>query len=329
MKTLFSFQEVEQMIHDGKMLLLGATDTLLAKLPKGNWIGGSIPYFMSERGGLYSDNEIYVDTVPSDAHIVSIINYDAASIPNVTADAPENGLSIIIIPAFTEVHTEYAENAIMYNNIFAKPITGWVAGTHVDEIGKTKPTVFNGKTGERLDDKAVVMHCELPDGIQARLEIVNLFTQGAGDTLTFEKTGFAQTECFVNGVKSSFAEVMKKYNGDLRLPLVADYYGAMINVCFANIDEATQSVSMFAPVLKGVEYKLATPLSKPYDTAFNELLATQQNASPVFSCNCILNYLYAELEGKKLTITGPMTFGEINYVLFNQTLVSATFEHVG
>ena len=42
---------------------------------------------------------------------------------------------------------------------------------------------------------------------------------------------------------------------------------------------------------------------------------------PEFSCNCILNYLYGELEGKKIdNISGPITFGEIGYQLLNQTL---------
>jgi hypothetical protein len=42
----------------------------------------------------------------------------------------------------------------------------------------------------------------------------------------------------------------------------------------------------------------------------------------VFSCNCILNYLYAELEGKRTgAITGPITYGEIANLLLSQTLV--------
>ena len=41
-----------------------------------------------------------------------------------------------------------------------------------------------------------------------------------------------------------------------------------------------------------------------------------------YSCNCILNYLYGDLEGKKTGgFTGPVTFGEIAYILLNQTLV--------
>ena len=47
----------------------------------------------------------------------------------------------------------------------------------------------------------------------------------------------------------------------------------------------------------------------------------------VFSCNCILNYLYSELEGKKTgSFVGPITFGEVAYQLLNQTLVYLKIE---
>ena len=42
----------------------------------------------------------------------------------------------------------------------------------------------------------------------------------------------------------------------------------------------------------------------------------------VFSCNCVLNYLFSNLENKKTgAFVGPVTFGEIAYQLLNQTLV--------
>jgi hypothetical protein len=45
----------------------------------------------------------------------------------------------------------------------------------------------------------------------------------------------------------------------------------------------------------------------------------------VFLCNCILNYLYSELEGKKTgEMSSPMTFGEVAYQLLNQTMVYLT-----
>ena len=44
--------------------------------------------------------------------------------------------------------------------------------------------------------------------------------------------------------------------------------------------------------------------------------------NPIFSCNCILNYLYGNLEGKTTPpYAGPVSFGEVAYQLLNQTLV--------
>lgn len=55
---------------------------------------------------------------------------------------------------------------------------------------------------------------------------------------------------------------------------------------------------------------------------FRKEMPAQTGDSLVFSCNCILNYQYAGLEGKKSgSVTSPVTFGEIAYQLLNQTLV--------
>jgi hypothetical protein len=55
---------------------------------------------------------------------------------------------------------------------------------------------------------------------------------------------------------------------------------------------------------------------------FNSMIPTGNNDAIAFSCNCILNYLYAELEGKQTgNFTGPITFGEVAYQLLNQTMV--------
>jgi hypothetical protein len=44
----------------------------------------------------------------------------------------------------------------------------------------------------------------------------------------------------------------------------------------------------------------------------------------VFSCNCILKY--AEIEGKKVGRVASMTFGEVAYILLNQSLVNLLVE---
>ena len=65
---------------------------------------------------------------------------------------------------------------------------------------------------------------------------------------------------------------------------------------------------------------LAQPIAD-YPAAYGKLIAAQGTV-PTLSFNCILNYLNASLEGRTTTgFVGPVTFGEIAYILLNQTLV--------
>jgi hypothetical protein len=94
------------------------------------------------------------------------------------------------------------------------------------------------------------------------------------------------------------------------------------------VDETKGAVTFYAPVFPGTEYKIAEPVAD-YISAF-ESAACSDGAPPAFSCNCILNYLYANLEGKSTgTITGPITFGEVAHQLLNQTLVRLSISQVG
>jgi hypothetical protein len=80
-------------------------------------------------------------------------------------------------------------------------------------------------------------------------------------------------------------------------------------------------VSLYAPVFPGVDYRLARPVPD-YAAAFRARLAGYDASGAAFSCNCILNFLFGELEGKAIGgIEGPVTFGEIAYQLLNQTMV--------
>jgi hypothetical protein len=84
---------------------------------------------------------------------------------------------------------------------------------------------------------------------------------------------------------------------------------------------------LLAPLFPGVEYRLARPM-KDYVKRFAEVLAGRE-VKPIFSCNCILNYVHAELEGKKTgDAVGPITFGEVAWMLLNQTMVYVTLEQV-
>lgn len=317
---LRTLSETASLLEHGGRLLVAGDEALLARLPAGAWIGGTIPYFMTADGGQVSRELLFVDELPGTVTDVKVSTYGPDELQNIPVDAYENGFSVVILPATSTVHERYAAEAAEIPGIFDRPVVGWVSGVHLDDLGTIAPKVFAGSGGARWQDRAVVLHAELAEGLLASAEIVNLFHQGDGPTLTFDETGFSQRTVRVDGQARSFGEFLAESGHDARLPLVADYFGAMINVSFQDVPSDGGAVSLYAPVFAGVEYKLAAPVGD-YVTEFAAHLP-HGSVSPAFSCNCILNFLYSELEGKTTgDIAGPITFGEIAFQLLNQTLV--------
>ena len=157
------------------------------------------------------------------------------------------------------------------------------------------------------------------------MEIINIFKQGNGGTITVEHDGFSFNEVMVDNQKTNFVKYIEDNKIDTRLPLVANYFGANINVSFQAVDRKNNLVDFYAPLRKGIEYKLARSIGN-YVEEFQKHIPLD-NDNIIISCNCILNYLYGEQEGKKTgNIKGPFTFGEIAYVLVNQTLVYLSAE---
>ena len=61
---LLTFDEVSKKIKEGSVLHIAGTETLLRKLPKGNWLGGSTEYFMADDGGKVSGELLFVTEFP-------------------------------------------------------------------------------------------------------------------------------------------------------------------------------------------------------------------------------------------------------------------------
>ncbi|MFZ5910147.1 MAG: DUF6976 family protein [Chloroflexota bacterium] len=325
---LYDVIEVKSKITHGDKLLLAGDENLLKMLPPGNWIGGSIPYFMTEEGGLTTRHKIYVTELPHSVSDISIKVYDVATLVNVYTDAAQNGFSAIIMPGSSNTHFEFALHAPQYKDFGHSPLIGWIAGVHLDDLGKITPKVFYGPSQTMLENAAVVLHATLQPGYVAEINYVNIFEQGEGDTITFLQDGFSASEVYINGVKTNFADYVAQQNLDMRLPLVADYFGARVNVSFQNVDTSKREVRFYAPVFAGVSYKHAKPL-RDYVQQFTSMLPLHLSEHPAFSCNCILNYLYSKLEGKRTgKITGPATFGEVVYQLLNQTMAYLTVTEV-
>ncbi|MGA3092053.1 MAG: hypothetical protein ABSD75_25890 [Terriglobales bacterium] len=323
---LHSITEVRDKIASGAHLLLAGSEQALRQLPKGNWIGGTTTYFMAQRGGVCSDSEIFVTEVPADAIEVRVTEYAAQDLPSLCKDALSNALTFIIIPGGSPAHLTYAQDAPTYEGIFERPVVGWVAGVHLSRIGKEFPKVFSGMSGTISAERAVVMHVALPQGKFAELEIVNVFKPGSGDCFSFPSSGFSAQECLIKGKLISFARYLTEIKHDCRLPLTADYNGSLINVSLQSVDADTDAVKFYAPVFPGVEYRVAQPVLD-YVTAFKSAIY-RHRGTEVFSCGCILNYLYGDLEGKQTGLIGPVTFGEIAHQLLNQTAVRLVIRDV-
>jgi hypothetical protein len=327
---LMATDAAANLIRRGCFLAIAGDEQALRQLPAGNWIGGTIPYFMAEDGGRTTRELVFVSPIDvgeaaqisRDAPLIRF--YTTETLPQLCRNAPEHGYSLIIVPGFSEVHSSFAQNAPNYEDMYLKPLIGWIAGVHLDDLGKITPKVVNGQTGQFSDEMAIVIDVALPAEKFAHIDIVNLFAQGGGDTISFPEAGFSATRCLINGVPANFADYLGACAADIRLPLVADYSGALVNVSIKGIvddeKDSEKRVDFYAPVFPRLNYRLAAPLGD-YVSAFQGALPHGE-ARIAFSCNCILNYLHCELEGKRMeSVTGPMTFGEIAYQLLNQTLV--------
>jgi hypothetical protein len=316
---LFSRDATAKLIAAGKCLVLAGEERLLTGLPPGEWIGGTTAWFMTSGGGMHSADAIFVTEMPVGAR-VTIKQYDAVELKGLANDHPAHGFTVLLLPAFTEVHKLFAENAPTHPDVFDQPLVGWIAGVVREEIGTVTPKIFNGLTANGSDHEAVAMIVELPGHRTVTVHTINLFHSGDGDMINFPAAGFSAQQALINGEPIDFAHYLTDRGADLRLPLVADYNGAMINVSIRSLD--AEKVEFYAPVFPNIDYHLAAPVHD-YVASFNAKLRPDGPA-PVFACNCILNYRYADLSRATLRVTGPMAFGEIAYLVLNQTAVYLT-----
>jgi len=319
---LMTFDEVSKRITKGDVLHIAGTEALLRKLPGGNWIGGSTEYFMTVDGGKVSGDLLFV-TAFNDARF-SIKSYDVEGIDQIANDAFDHGFSIVIMPFDSGVHRTYAEKAAEFENMFLREIAGWVSGLNLGKEGQTPVTVDGSKLSV-YSDRAVALHIEAPKEKTVLVNIINIFEQDEGSPIIeFKEEGFSVTKCLIDGVDTVLADYIAQNGIDTKLPLVGDYSGAGVNISFKAIEDGV--VYFYAPVFRNIKYRMAKNIGD-YEKAFHDQLAGINDASAVFSCNCVLNFLYGGLEGKQIeAFMGPITFGEVAYQLVNQTLVYVTIE---
>lgn len=317
---MLTVAEAADRITRGDVMVLAGDAALLAQLPRGNWIGGTTVYFVTEAGGAVVRDRLFCTTFAK-ATGASPRYLPVADLPRIAEGYRPGGFTMIMIPAFSVAHSQFAVEGQGYPGLFDQPLAGWITGVHLDEIGTRAPMVFDGATGQGHDEGAVLLHVALPEGAHVDLDILNIFAQGdrRDRIFTFPEGGFSAHRAVVDGQEVDFARYITEQGIDTQLPLVANYAGALVNVSIQSVDAEAGEVKFYAPVLPGVEYRLANALGS-YAQAF--AAGAGAKGAGQYSCNCILNYLYGELEGQRTGgFTGPVTFGEIAYILLNQTLV--------
>lgn len=320
MRNLFLTPEATaDLIATGAVAFISGSEVLLRGLPPGRWIGGTTAYFVTETGGVAREDRLFC-TVFDEALRARTAILPASRLEAVTEGRFSHGVTCIIAPAFSEAHQRYALEGPALPGLYDQPVFGWVAGVRLDLAQQQLPKVFDGATGLAACDGLAALWLEFSPHLEADLDIVNLFEEGDGDVICFPEAGFSVGDCLVDGRPTNFAEYLVAGGFDTRSPMVADYGGAVINVSFQAVDRQAGVVRLYAPVVPGVSYRLARPVKEhtlPYAYA-----APPDEAPRMLSCNCILNYLHAGLEGRPAGgFVGPVTFGEFAYILLNQTLV--------
>ena len=161
-KVMYKVDEVVNLIKQNKRLLLAGDDGLLKQLPDGEWIAGTIPYFMAEDGGVSTNEMILVDEIPDFVKGVRFKSYDVDSIKDIYKDGFENGFTIVVIPCASMVHLTFAMHAPEYDQFATKPLIGWVSGVFLNELAFKTAKTFTCSGGSMSDKLAVAMHIELP-----------------------------------------------------------------------------------------------------------------------------------------------------------------------
>src|SRR5581483_238183 len=154
MNKLVSTDTAARLIREGASLSLAAPEAVLDRLPRGNWIGGTIPYFMVDSGGVVVDDQVFVTDL-SPVGKITIAYYAADALEGIVKNAPDNGFSLIIIPSGSPAHERFATEAANYKDAFLKPTVGWISGIHLSKFGQETPKVYDGRTTRKHQDGAV------------------------------------------------------------------------------------------------------------------------------------------------------------------------------
>jgi len=326
-KKLYTVEEVKDFINQGKIMMLSGSADAIKDLPKGKWIAGTCPYFMSGVGKI-DKQMIMVDDFSDIASNVCIESFDENNIEKLCEKSYDNGFNVIILPFQSPVYYKFATDSMKYEGVFNNPLVGYVACCLFEEIGKVNTYTSTGLDSKLSDKNAVVMHIELPKNLVARTEILDLDTIDENSkSVVFPKDGFAQKECLIDGKPGVFSDFLKEYRDTTgRIsPIICNMNGALVNRDVNSIDWNTGDVTFFSPAYEGDVYYMSKQIGD-YQQLMNEAFAKKKNVSLCISCGSY--YLGGDLTGKNVSLNGVYAFGEIAFQLLNKTIVTLEIDEI-
>ncbi len=324
---LLTAKDTSDLIETGVFSVIAGADEILMSLPRGNWIGGTTAYIMAPEGHNPTADCLMCSVLGKGRECrIAVLEQDSLS--HISDGRYKSGFTYLLLPGFSEVHHRYALEAPTIPGLFEQPIFGWVTGVHTSQIGYSAPKAFDGRAGIAYGNAAVALHVELAATSMVNIDLVNPFIQGGGPAIVFSDTGFNGGACTIDGRLTNFAKYLAGNNIDLSMPLVANYAGALVNVSIRKVEAECEEVQFFAPVVAGEVYRLAKPRAD-YARCITACARSLDRPENALVCRCILNHLNPRLASADTAgFVGPVTFGEIAYILLNQTLVVLNGEGV-
>ncbi len=181
---------VVRLIRAGRALAITGVEEALDQLPIGAWIGGTAPHMKDAKVCASTERQVFVTELPARG-LTSVQYYDLERMAAISAHAPAQGYSLVIVPDGGSAHLRFASEFGDEPGVTPRPTVGWVASVDPARRGLRQPLVYFGKTGQKLGEGAVVAHARVPQGMLLGDGVARLMAPRGLDVLCFAHSGSA------------------------------------------------------------------------------------------------------------------------------------------
>ena len=312
MNEMMSVAQAAQRIKAGAVMAIAGPAAALEQLPNGRWIGGTTIFAPSDPRG----KTLFCTTFPQASDATTIFR-DVADFPNISDGYHVNGVTLMMVPAFSFAHAEFLAEGAHYPHLFDQPLGLWVTGVARDDLGLSAPMMFDGATGRGYDEGAVMLHIGGGAGGVLALDMLNILAPAdlPEVAISFAADGFTATTAQVNGEEVNLAQYLTAQGIDPQRPLVTQSATEIVTIGMQSIDDAAGVVWLRAPVTAGAIYSLARAPGI-YSRAFEFNVGADEDAP--MTTNVTVNSLYGGLDAYHAQ--NCTTFGDSAHLLLSKTL---------